>query len=141
MKVIWPHKTKQILLWGICFSFAYKKLSTLCSKAIRTGCDRGLWEEINNGKNQISVDKIDISAKSKEVLTNTGVSHRSDERSLSDGGTSFIISISTFVAISREMRVLEADVQKETEVRFNHKITPSLFTNEWWGLFFFEKFA
>lgn len=39
-----------------------------------------------------------ISAKLKEARTNTGVSHQYDERSLSDGGTSFIISIPAFVA-------------------------------------------
>lgn len=34
-----------------------------------------------------------IITKLKEALTNTGASHHSNERSLSDGGTSFIISV------------------------------------------------
>ena len=38
-----------------------------------------------------------ISAKLKEARTNTGVSHQYDERSLSDGGASFAISIPAFV--------------------------------------------
>ena len=98
--------------------------------------------EKENQKNQfymvITVGEIDISAKLKEALTNTGVSHHGDERGLSDGGASFIISIPSFVAsfkrnesiiiknlpdglLSNEQRdikqrVLEADIQKETEV-------------------------
>lgn len=46
----------------------------------------------------VTVGEIDISAKLKEALTNTGASHQSDERSLSDGGASFVISIPAFVA-------------------------------------------
>ena len=46
----------------------------------------------------ITVGEIDLSTKSKEVLTNTGVSHQVDERSLSDGGASFVMSIPTFIA-------------------------------------------
>ncbi len=89
----------------------------------------------------VTVGEIDISAKLKEALTNTGASHQSDERSLSDGGASFVISIPAFVAdfkrsesiiiknlpdgiLSEEQRdikqrVLEADAQKETEVRIS----------------------
>ena len=40
-----------------------------------------------------------IYAKTKEALTNTGVSHQSDERSLSDGGTSFVINILSFISV------------------------------------------
>ena len=46
----------------------------------------------------ITVGEIDISTKLKEALTNTGVSHQSDERSLSDGGASFTVTIPSFVA-------------------------------------------
>ena len=46
----------------------------------------------------ITVGEIDLSTKSKEVLTNTGVSHQVDERSLSDGRASFVMSIPTFIA-------------------------------------------
>ena len=46
----------------------------------------------------ITVGEIDLSTKSKEVLTNTGVSHQVDERSLSDGGASYVMSIPTFIA-------------------------------------------
>lgn len=99
--------------------------------------------EKENQKNQfymvITVGEIDISTKLKEALTNTGVSHQSDERSLSDGGASFMITIPSFVADfkrnesiiiknlpdgllndeQREIkeRVLKADAQKEVEVQ------------------------
>ncbi len=99
--------------------------------------------EKENQKNQfymvITVGEIDISTKLKEALTNTGVSHQSDERSLSDGGASFMITIPSFVANfkrnesiiiknlpngllndeQREIkeRVLKADAQKEVEVQ------------------------
>lgn len=99
--------------------------------------------EKKSQKNQfymvITVGEIDISTKIKEALTNTGVSHQSDERSLSDGGASFMITIPYFVAnfkrnesiiiknlpdglLSAEQReikerVLKADAQKEVEVK------------------------
>ena len=87
----------------------------------------------------VTVGEIDISAKLKEALTNTGASHQVDERSLSDGGASFTISIPAFVAdfkrdesiiiknlpdglLNKEQRdikqrVLEADTQKEVDIK------------------------
>lgn len=87
----------------------------------------------------VSVGEIDISAKLKEALTNTGVSHSNDERSLSDGGASFMINVPSFVADFKrnesiiiknlpdgllndeqrdiKQRVLEADAQKEIEIK------------------------
>lgn len=46
----------------------------------------------------VTVGEIDISAKLKEALTNTGADHPEMNGSLSDGGASFIISIPAFVA-------------------------------------------
>lgn len=46
----------------------------------------------------VTVGEIDISAKLKEALTNTGAVHPKMNGSLSDGGASFIISIPKFVA-------------------------------------------
>ena len=87
----------------------------------------------------ITVGEIAISAKIKEALTNTGADHPEMNGSLLDGGASFMITIPSFVANfkrnesiiiknlpdgllndeQREIkkRVLEADAQKEVEVR------------------------
>lgn len=86
----------------------------------------------------VTVGEIDISAKLKEALTNTGASHQGDERSLSDGGASFIINIPSFIADFKrdesiiiknlpngllndeqqqiKQKVLESDKKKETEI-------------------------
>ncbi len=45
----------------------------------------------------VTVGEIDISAKLKEALTNTGADHLEMNGSLSDGGASFVIGIPAFV--------------------------------------------
>ena len=89
----------------------------------------------------ITVGEIHISQKIKEALTHTGADHQTTNGSLLDGGASFIISVPSFVADFKrgesiiiknlpdgllndeqrdiKQRVLEADAQKEVEIKIN----------------------